>query len=93
MLQKGAADSKKILNKWINSHSELWKEISFKYKFALKTENKYYEVWKQLKADKWEKWQQENFELWKCKAQNVDLWFAWLFDKMNGLSMNGPLCI
>ena len=79
--KKGAADSKKILNKWINSHSELWKEISFKYKFALKTENKYYEVWKQLKADKWEKWQQENFELWKCKAQNVDLWFAWLFDK------------
>lgn len=46
---------------------------------------KAHEVWEQIKVNKYRKYienaAQELLKLWKCKAQNVDLWFAWLFDK------------
>ena len=57
----------KFLNKWISSHSELWEEISFKYKFVLKTENDYlFQAW--LETFQWG----DAFTVWKIK--NPTLW-------------------
>lgn len=79
--------NRKTFDLWIAQHKMQWQKWKYRYCWAKEydkcgySKEEYYEVWKQLKVDKWEKWQKENFESWKRKAQNVDLWFAWLSDK------------
>ena len=79
--------NRKILDVWIAQHKMQWQKWKYRYCWTKEydgcgySKEVYYEVWKQLKVDKWEMWQKENFKSWKRKAQNVDLWFAWLSDK------------
>lgn len=79
--------NRKILDLWIAQHKIQWQKWKYRYCWTKEydgcgySKEEYYEVWKQLKADRWEKWQTENFESWKSKAQSMDLWFAWLSDK------------
>mgnify|MGYP004549795971 CR=1 FL=1 len=59
--------AQKILNKWINTHSELWKEITSKYKSETKTDSEYlYQAW--LSTFIWD----DAFAVWKF--QNPSLW-------------------
>lgn len=77
---------RKMMEQWIVRHQTQWNKWKYRYCWA-KEYNKcsysteeYYDAWKQLKANKWKKWINANFEKWKQEAQDIDLWFAWLSD-------------
>lgn len=66
--KKGAIRrAQKILNKWINTHTELWKVITAKYKSETKTDSDYlYQAW--LSIFIWD----DPFAVWRFK--NPSLW-------------------
>lgn len=78
--------NRRILDIWIKENKEEWINWKSSYYWNEKYKDlryewkEYYEVWKSLYIEKWKEWIEQCFEQWKRKAQEVDLWFAWLSD-------------
>ncbi|MDE5566819.1 MAG: WG repeat-containing protein [Muribaculaceae bacterium] len=81
--------SNTILKKWINDHSELWKQIALKYNSALKTNEEYlFQAWLETVCwrDAFTVWKITNPSIWQrfkieCVEGKVlrikDLWSIW----------------
>lgn len=64
-----------ILKKWINDHSELWKQINIKYKSDLKTNDEYlFQAWLEIFYwhDTFTAWKAKNPSLWDQLKTNCD---------------------